>query len=297
MKRLISANYKDIKDFDRFDLLQSIKASEGRVILSENIVEAMPLLLDTTNSELAKANGADMILLNLYDLNKNFIFGLPKTDNPIALLKKLVGVPVGINLEPVDYEENLIEDRLDINDGRKATINNFKKANMLGVDYICLTGNPQVGVTNKSILASIKEARKHYNGVIIAGKMHASGSTESILDLNVIKEYILAGADIILLPSLNTVPGISEEELKTAVKLIHDNNCLALGAIGTSQEGSDVNTIREIALSNKRIGFDISHIGDCGYFGVALPENIMAMSIAVKGRRHTYFRMANSINR
>lgn len=297
MKRLISANYKDIKNFTRDDLLKSIKASEGRVILSENIVEAMPLLLDTTNSELAKANGADMILLNLYDLNKNFIFGLPETNNPIQLLKKLVGLPIGINLEPVDYNEELIEERLDINDGRKATISNFEKANSLGVDYICLTGNPQVGVTNKSILDSIKEARKHFNGVIIAGKMHASGSTESILDLEMIKEYIDAGADIILLPSLNTVPGISENELKEAVKLIHDHNKLALGAIGTSQEGSDVNTIREIALSNKRIGFDISHIGDCGYFGVALPENIMAMSIAIKGRRHTYFRMANSINR
>ena len=38
-------------------------------------------------------------------------------------------------------------------------------------------------------------------------------------------------------------------------------------------------------------------LGDTGYFGMALPENIMAYSIAVRGVRHTYHRMACSIER
>lgn len=44
-------------------------------------------------------------------------------------------------------------------------------------------------------------------------------------------------------------------------------------------------------------GADIQHIGDAGYAGVALPENIMALSIAIRGVRHTYGRMAYSLNK
>ena len=67
--------------------------------------------------------------------------------------------------------------------------------------------------------------------------------------------------------------------------------------IGTSQEGADVSTVRQIALMSKMAGADLHHIGDTGYMGIALPENIMAYSIAIRGVRHTYTRMARSINR
>lgn len=297
MKRLISAEASIVKQATRDELFEMIRLSEGRCILSENIVEAMPILYDVSNSEIAKAMGADMILLNFYDLDKNFVAGLPKTDNPIALIKDYTGLPVGINLEPVDFSLELKEERTSIATGRQATKENFIKANKLGVDYICLTGNPQVGVSNHSILAAIKLCKENFNGLIIAGKMHSSGISENLLDEELLGSYMDAGADIILLPSLNTIPGISEDSLRKAVSFIHSKGKLALGAIGTSQEGSDEHTIREIGLSNKRIGFDISHIGDTGYFGIAIPENIMALSIAIKGRRHTYRRMGLSVKR
>lgn len=38
-----------------------------------------------------------------------------------------------------------------------------------------------------------------------------------------------------------------------------------MSAIGTSQETSDTDTIKEIALRNKICGVDIQHIGDAGY--------------------------------
>ena len=44
-------------------------------------------------------------------------------------------------------------------------------------------------------------------------------------------------------------------------------------------------------------GADIHHIGDSGYMGMALPENIMAYSVAIRGKRHTYRRMAVSLLR
>ena len=93
------------------------------------------------------------------------------------------------------------------------------------------------------------------------------------------------------------MPGFTDEELVEIVKVAHANDALVLSAIGTSQEGADEGTIREIALLNKRCGIDIQHIGDAGFCGIALPENIMALSIAIRGKRHTYHKIASSINR
>ena len=105
------------------------------------------------------------------------------------------------------------------------------------------------------------------------------------------------GADIILLPAPGTVPGITQNYAHDLIKVAHSHGKLALTAIGTSQEGADVATIRQIALMCKMVGADIHHIGDTGVPGMALPQNIMAYSIAIRGERHTYHKMAQSINR
>ena len=60
---------------------------------------------------------------------------------------------------------------------------------------------------------------------------------------------------------------------------------------------ADTATIRQIALMCKMAGADIHHIGDTGVPGMALPQNILAYSIAIRGERHTYHRMALSVNR
>jgi hypothetical protein len=72
---------------------------------------------------------------------------------------------------------------------------------------------------------------------------------------------------------------------------------MTMTAIGTSQEGASVETIRQIALMCKMAGTDLHHLGDAGYVGMAPPENIQAYSVAIRGIRHTYARMARSINR
>ncbi|VFH80687.1 PEP phosphonomutase-like protein [Streptococcus pneumoniae] len=64
MKRLISANPSEILQMNAEELKQSILASEGRVVLSENVVTRETFVGDITNSEIARAFGADMILLN-----------------------------------------------------------------------------------------------------------------------------------------------------------------------------------------------------------------------------------------
>ncbi len=297
MKRLLNCTSSEMASMTKDELKQSIMACEGRVIMTETVVAVQPLLGDLTNAELAVSFGSDMILLNVFDCNNPKINGLPETDEPVKLLKKLVGRPVGCKLEPIDEEAELMENRHEISHGRHATKETFIKAKELGFDFICLTGNPGTGVSNASIENAIKLAKEYFGGMIIAGKMHSSGIDEPLVDLPSIEKFIDAGADIILMPAVYTVPGLSEETVTQACQLIKSKGALSLSSIGTSQEGSDEDTIRMIALTNKRCGIDIQHIGDAGWCGIALPENIMALSVAIRGKRWTYHTIASSVNR
>lgn len=297
VKRLISANASDILNFTAEELKQSIKASEGRVILSENVAPRESFIGDITNAEIAKAFGADMILLNGVDVLHPSIFGLDNNDNFVDELHRLVGRPVGVNLEPVDPEADMAETKLVIETGRQLNLDTIKQIEDLGMDFVCLTGNPGTGVTNKEIEKAISLAKEHFSGLIIAGKMHGAGVSEAIVDLETVRKFIAAGADIILVPAVGTVPGFDENDLKAVVQEVHLHGGLVMTAIGTSQESSDEATIRDFAIRNKICGVDIQHIGDAGYGGVAPVENIFALSKALRGMRHTVSMMARSINR
>ena len=308
MKRILDCCRSDFEKMSAKELLEAIAGSEGRTIACETIGAIQPMLGDITNAEFAAAMGADILLLNIFDVQNPTIRGLPKTspENVIRKLKELTGRPVGINLEPVeqvlsslDPEENMWA----MTDGRKATLENAKKARDLGINMILLTGNPGVGVSNAAIVSTLSLYKKELGDdlILAAGKMHASGilseGAEKIITREDIAAFAAAGADIILLPAPGTVPGITMEYVRSLVEYAHGLGCLTITAIGTSQEGADVATIRQIALMCKMTGTDIHHLGDAGYGGMALPENIQAYSIAVRGIRHTYHRMAASINR
>ncbi|WP_441316133.1 DUF7916 family protein [Enterococcus faecalis] len=298
VKRLISASSSDILKMNTLELKQSIKASEGRVVLSENVAPRESFIGDITNAEIARAFGADLILLNGLDVFHPTVFGLDSEENNIVdKLHSLVGRPVGVNLEPVDINSELQEERLELELGRQANIQTFKRVEELGFDFICLTGNPGTGVSNQQIIEAIEEAKKIFSGLIIAGKMHGAGVNEEVVDIEITKKILDAGADIILVPAVGTVPCFGEKELIEIVKEVHKNGGLVLSAIGTSQESSDVSTIRDIAIRNKICGVDIQHIGDAGYGGVAPVENIYELSKAIRGVRHTVSVIARSINR
>lgn len=298
-KRLISANASEILAMSAAELKQSIKASEGRTILSENVAPRESFIGDITNSEIAKAFGADLILLNGVDVLNPYIFGLEMKEGVsfVHELHKLVGRPIGVNLEPVDLEADMQETRLVISEGRQATLKTIQEIEKLGMDFVCFTGNPGTGVTNSQIEKTIHLAKENFSGLVIAGKMHAAGVDEPVADLKAIEAFIEAGADIILVPAVGTVPGFDDSELKEVVKVAHKKGALVLTAIGTSQESSDEDVIKHIAIRNKICGADIQHIGDAGYGGVAPYQNIMAMSNALRGVRHTVSMIARSINR
>lgn len=298
MKRLISANSSEILAMSSEELKNSIKASEGRVVLSENVATRDTFIGDVTNAEIARAFGADLILLNVVDVFESRICGLDApTEEIVTRLHKLVGAPIGVNLEPVDLHADMLEDQETISKGRQATAETFKRIEELGFDFVCLTGNPGTGVSNNAIIETVSLAKQHFSGLIIAGKMHGAGVNEALIDKKTVTAFLDAGADIILVPAVGTVPGFTDQELKEIVDFVHQEGGLVLSAIGTSQESSDEDTIKEIAIRNKVCGVDIQHIGDAGYGGLAPVENIFAMSKAIRGVRHTVSRIARSINR
>ncbi|MFF2455306.1 haloacid dehalogenase-like hydrolase [Peribacillus simplex] len=305
MKRILDCTASDFQKMNGQDLKQSIKASEGRVMLSETMTSVAPLYPSVTNAELAAAFGADLLLLNLFDVFNPSIGGYESNENELIVqkVKELTGRPLGLNLEPVDFNAEQIEKLDAVSKGRIATEESLREAKKLGFDFICLTGNPKTGVTNDETIVAIKKAREVFGneGLIIAGKMHGAGvaneTGNSIVSEEAITSFIEAGADIILMPAPGTVPGITLETIEKYVRFVHSKGALAMLTIGTSQEGADEATIRQIALNSKMAGADICHIGDTGFYGIAVPENIMTYSIAIRGRRHTYVRMASSVMR
>ncbi|GAD39523.1 hypothetical protein ANG2_1850, partial [Streptococcus constellatus subsp. constellatus SK53] len=58
----------------------------------------------------------------------------------------------------------------------------FEQIEKLGFDFVCLTGNPGTGVSNKEIIDAVKLAKQHFSGLIIAGKMHGAGVSEPVAD-------------------------------------------------------------------------------------------------------------------
>lgn len=297
-KRFISAQASEIFDMNALELKNSIKASEGRVICSENVAARDSNVGEVSNSEIARAFGADLILLNGFDVFAPQVSAIEgEAQETIRILRQYVGRPVGANLEPVDLEAEMSEVRDIISLGRQANKETLAEAKKLGLDFVCLTGNPGTGVTNSAIVKAITVAKEEFGGLIIAGKMHGAGVDEAVVDMEAVKAFVKAGADVILVPAVGTVPGFDVSDLKAVVKVVHEAGALVMSAIGTSQESSDADTIKQIAIQNKICGVDIQHIGDAGYSGIAPVENIMAMSKAIRGNRHTIAMVAKSIRR
>jgi hypothetical protein len=307
--RLIDCNPSDFGKFTANDLVQSIRHSEGRVVMSEVIAIAPPLIDKVSNVELAAAFSADLVLLNFYDVNAPQIMGMPSKNETEAKknfgqispglgrtiqdVKEWIGRPVGLNLEPIENPDSITTQ------GRLATVHNAWLAVEQGADFIMITGNPGTGVTLEGILKSIREIKAAVGEqvVIMAGKMHAAGTDENTQNTTHMEAFIEAGAQIIGIPAPGTTPGMTQEIAQKLIEAIHRAGGLALTAFGTSQEGSTINVIEQIALMSKMAGADIQHIGDAGTIGMAVPENITALSMAIRGRRHTWHRMAASLQR
>lgn len=310
VKRFLDANASDFAGMSARDLVQSIRLSEGRVVAAEVIATAPPLLDKVSNVELAAGMGADLILLNLYDVTAPQVAGFPDAGEAgqsapifahvswghgvtIRQVKEWIGRPVGLNLEPIANVESLATR------GRLASPENAQAAVTQGADFIVITGNPHTGVTTAGIArasAAIREAVGD-DVVLLVGKMHAAGASGDVVTAADVDAFADGGADGVVMPTPGTVPGMTVDIVHGLASTAHERGLLVMNAVGTSQEGASASTIEQLALMSKMTGADIHHLGDAGTIGIAVPENITAWSLALRGRRHTWHRMVTSLHR
>ncbi len=312
---------------DRSDLVNTIKATSGRIIVGETVAFKAPLIDGVSNMELLKSFGVDMVTINHYDVDMPMIPGLESTGEGISKwaaawnvsnekgclpdpqliepsqqvyfksfgfgrtiseIRRLVGIPVGTTLEPVIESDN-------VSLGRLATEDNARAAVKQGVNYITIIRVPSMpGNEFASCVASVRKGVDE-KGLVKAGKMPWGGifkdNGEKFISREEIKVLANAGADVVIIPAPGTIPGLTIEVVKNWVGIIHEQNLLAEVTIGTSQEGAEKTVINRMAIDSKMTGADLYQIGDGVYSGISTPENVMAFAAAIKGRRH-YLRRA-----
>jgi len=318
-ERLLTASPKEILSWTPQQLKRAIIKSEGRTIMGYGRVRAANLIDYVCNPELVAAFGADIVLVNCFDMNDPIIPGLNSKDlsqdeatrqiqvplgkgYSLKELRELIGRPVGVLLVATPGEA---DDRGQVfSYGEvKATVANALKAVESGADLLNILGwgdTESLVKTIKEIKEAVKDKaligffRPHGPGLMgVGGKTGADlvGEEEVVAAIE-------AGADIIGIPAPGAHYGWSVEKCTRLVDLIHEHGAVASVGIHTSQEGSDEDTIRQIALWAKMTGADMHELGDIGYNEcMVLPENILTYGVAIRGRRHQYRRMAMSINR
>lgn len=314
----------------RQDLIAAIQAASGRTVVGETVTFKQSLVDGVSNVELLKSWGADMVTINHYNVDMPMIPGMSSTEEGLAKfagcwnvekaqgcaadpkviepvfqknylqfgfgrtindVKRLAGVPVGITLEPVDEDSDYPYARI-------ATEENARKAVEQGANYVIIVQTPSM--SEERFIDCTKEVRKGVgeDGLVIVGKMPWGGSflkdAEEYITSEIIQKLADAGADVIMVPSPGTVPGLTVELVHRWVSVIHACGLLAETTIGTSQEGSEVEVLRRFAIDSKMAGADIFQVGDSAYGGVTTPENMMSFAMSIKGRRHTLRRMAVS---
>lgn len=283
MKRILNCRASDFKVQPLAEeLVAAIKLSEGRTVLAEVAAEASPLYSDVTNAELVAAFGADLILLKGYNTKTHSLADIP-AEGSYQKIKQLTGRLVGISLEVVS--------EADTQDPRHLTKESL--LSVRDVDFLCLTGYDKPGVTRQRMLDAIVQARAFYPGFLMVAKFYGKG----LAGAEEYAGYIGAGAHAVVIPAPGSCQGSREEVVSEAVRDIQLAGGLAMTTISSSQEGADMATVRTIGLASKRCGSDVHNFGDAGCAGIASPEAIQALSIAIRGKRHTYVRMASSLLR
>lgn len=284
MKRILACTASDFgQEKTPEELKEAIKASEGRVLLVDLAAGAAPLYPEVTNGEMAAAFGADLLLLKGIDVQEMAVGGLGNIQH-LSELRQLTGTGVGINLEIAD----------DISAYKRVTPESVNEVVKKGVDFLSLTAYVKPEATPERILSDIALVREVYAGFLMLNPVVSHGMD---LSIEVLLNYVEAGIDMLVLPSPGAVPGVTEDKLAAIISAIRERGALVSCTVGTSQEGTDKETIQQLALSAKRAGADVFELGDAGISGMPLPTAVYHASIALRGQRHTFVRMARSARR
>jgi hypothetical protein len=267
LKRILDCGPADFRQMDGGALLEAVRRSEGRTVLCEVLWPAPPLVDGVSNAGVVVAFGADLVLLNMFD------------GEDLTYIKERLGRPVGVNVEPSG----------DVPPHRRASRENLRR--LADAGFVVVTANPDAEVGVEEMLSAVALIRETLPGALVfAGKMHGSGGRGMVEEAEISR--LADASDAVLIPAPGTVPGSREPVVAALADAARASGALVVATVGTSQEGADTETVRELALAAKRAGADVLHLGDAGVSGITEPMNILAASVAIRGRRHAYRRMA-----
>ena len=298
-RRMLDATAADFARMDGAALKESIRAAEGRTLAAEFICTDAPPVDGITHGELAASMGADIIVLDRYDTLQPQINGLPPDllafDAPLTAYKRLLGRPLGINMIVAAPDAPL--------GGRLANADNLQRAAAHGADIIFLYARPgQGGTPAMQRDAAVMAQRLLGESILLVGV--PSFSQPPPRDVDTVKLYeqqiealLAAGCDGIGLPMPGSKQGWQAEPTGQLVDSIHAGGGLAWTFVTGSVEGAQPEVMRSLALLAKQLGVDAVRLDEAGLSGMPEPENIHAFSLALRGKRHTYRRMAASILR
>lgn len=285
MPRILDLDRSALAALHGRELTASVAASEGRTIVAEVISGAPGLADGVHNMEIEAALGADLIILNFVELvmtGEGWVFPELGRLADLRALAERIGRPIAVNLEPGNVPAP-----------RRATVEAAKRLIDDGAAMLCITANPGTNTAFEDLVRVTSTLREALGPdvAIWAGKMHQAGRAELIGPEPIVR-LVREGADGVLLPLPGTVPGVTREIGAEVCVAAHEAGAIVMGTIGTSQEGSRPSLAASLALVAKEIGVDAHHIGDAGLARAADPDLLYEYSIAVRGRRHTWRRMA-----
>lgn len=299
--RLLDAVASDFASMSASDLKQSIASAEGRTVAMEAICSYQSPVEGVSHGEIGAAMGADIVILDRYDSLKPVIQGAPdwviEDTAPLARYRELLGRPVGVNLIVADAEQGASLG------GRLATAPHIQRIIDHGVQIITLYVRPKMGGTLDMMLAAASTLHElSDNRVLLIGvpsfSKPAPRTEPQMRDYQYEVEALLqSGCDGIGLPMPGTKQGWEPAHAAQLIDAIHTQNGLAWLFLTGSVEGAPTSVMAQLALMAKQIGADACRLDEAGLSGMPPPENILAFSLALRGQRHTYRRMAASIRR
>jgi len=298
--RILDAVSSEFMAMDAVDLAESIRKGEGRALAVEvNCSDQVPVD-GVTHAELASALGADMILLDRYNPPLPVIQGAPDTimssGAPLKGIKALIGGPVGINLL---VGSNIPAEKA----GRVFSPLIAQTACDQGADILFLINQPSHGGTLEQMSAAGAWIDSHSHGRVMAVAVTSASTppprTPHEVDAlaDTLKTLLQAGYMGIGLPLPGSKQGWTLDAAARLVDCIHEGGALAWAIVTGSVEGGPREAMISLALQAKMLGFDVHRLDEAGLSGMPSPENIMSYSLAIRGERHTYRRMALSIRR
>ena len=330
IKRLLNCSPKEMLALHGKDLKDAIRMSEGRTVTALARSRGNNYIQYVTNAEVCSKFGADIVYMDTYDPKNPQFVGLPskdpKDDEPyrdvqiqlgkgwtVKEMREMIGRPIGTMFSPSlpSYGGKAIDTGFaDENGGTVAggKLNSWDEFELLieqGFDIIFVSG----WCDPKQLIENTKEAVKIANGrvVIEAGVPHGPGliyaqnepaNLRELMTPEIVEELCKTGIDIVDIPAVGSLPGFTKEYVAKMIDIAHSYNVIVNVGIHNSQEGTDVETIKRIAIDNKTVGADMYMLGDAGVNeNMGLPETLNALCIAVKGHRHTYRRMCESVLR